>query len=253
MITTLILTALATILRGIALLFSFENGYFISSPLTVLQAIFMIATFLFLLLAPLFVERESPSPQKSASTSVLVATGCMTLLFLLNFINACTIPAKLTVPGFLMALAFLSFLVAIVYFAIRFFKQTLSDTLYTLLGFGVILALAALICLTYFDTNTSMNAPQKVNTHLALLSLMFFMLYELRRAAGIGRPRVHMASAATAFFLSFNTAVTNILGFLAKKHTNSLFFVTDLLLLGFAVYIGAIMASTAFSVTQDKT
>jgi hypothetical protein len=114
-----------------------------------------------------------------------------------------------------------------------------------LCGYGVILAFALLLCFTYFDQFTPMNAPHKISLHLSLLSLMIYLFYDLRTLADEAMPRAAAVSSAIAFTLSLSTGVSNMIAFAAGKYHSAPYLAQDLLLVALAIYIGTHSAATA--------
>jgi len=242
------LTLLCALLRSVALLTAFDvhPGYFRTAPITVIYYVVMALALLCAASLPLWIKKEAlPTAAPAPTLPGLCGAGIVALLFLVNFIEACFSGGDSKLPAGLWIFGLLALLVATVYFALRFLaeKPPLSATL--LCGYGTILAAALLLCFTYFDPFTPMNAPHKMSLHLSLLSVMVYLFYDLRTLAGEGMPRAATASAGVAFLLALTTGSSKLLAFVAGTYHSVPYLVQDLLLLGLAVYIGATGAARA--------
>lgn len=240
-----ILTLIATILRTLSLALCLDpaSGYFeAGAALPTCYRILSVLSALAFILFPLLALKDRVSQRRAEMTRVsLCASLLCAILFFLNFIMACTgRSALLPVPLWLFGLLFL--LGGAVYFILQGLKSRVRDiTTGTVTVFGClcILGVACLISFTYFDIATPMNAPHKTELHLALLSLMLYLLYELRDVAGIPRPRALTASTALAFFFSVAVGASDLVAYCLGIYADPSYLIQDLLLVGFAFYIGA--------------
>lgn len=232
---------IAALLRSLAIALAFKGNYFTDSPLAITQTVVTVVFAAALVLLPLTVAKPSVTPcapKKHAPFTKLTAALAALCLFLC-FISSCVAVSTLTLPVLLPLIAFPSLLAGIVYFVLHFFEKSVSLTAKTVFGSILLLAFAVLICFTYFDIGTQMNAPHKVSQHLALLSMMLWLLYDMRAAANAPRPRAQAALTPLTLYLCLTNGISNIVGYIAGKYTSSLFFATDLLLLVFALFIVA--------------
>ena len=242
LIITIAAALTSALLRSLALCFSFEGNYFTNAPLSILQKVFTVVALAALILLPLIATWRAPvlatEPKDHAPFTKLGAALAAISLFLC-FISACTANSSLSLPVMIIAIAFPSLLGGIVYFILHFLRGSTSATVRVAFGSVLLLALAALVCLTYFDIGTQMNAPHKISQHVALLSVMLWLLYDMRAAAGSPRPRMQAALTPAAIFLCLSYGVSNMIGYIAGKYTSSLFLATDLFLLVLVPYMVA--------------
>lgn len=242
--TVLTLTAalICAILRSLAVCLAFEGNYFTSAPLATVQTVVTIVSFAAIVILPLVFSRHTPIKAAEPNDHTLYTKICAALVacsLFLCFISACMATSKLELSVIIPLIAFPSLLAGIVYFVLHFLGKSTSVTVRTVFGSILLLAFGALICLTYFDIGTQMNAPHKTSQHLALLAVMLWLLYDMRAAAGAPRPRMQATVTPCALFFCFVNGSSNIIGYVAGKFTSPLFFATDLLLLVLVPYIAA--------------
>ena len=89
---------------------------------------------------------------------------------------------------------------------------------------------------TYFDRYTQMNAPHKLSLHLCALAIMFAMLYEERALLSRPMPRARAAATAIAASLCTIYALSNAIAFLGGVYDDLIYFLFDLVTLGFAAW-----------------
>jgi hypothetical protein len=153
----------------------------------------------------------------------------------------------------LSVLALLLLLVSAAYFGLQFLAQTPPPKTLLLCGYGVILAAALLLSITYFDLYTPMNAPHKVSLHVALLSVMLYLIFDLRNLIGAPRPRGLGVCAAICFFFCTATGVSNAIAFLGGVYDDVMYFLFDLVTLGFAAYFTTKCLRLAVPPIPEKT
>lgn len=238
------LTLLAFLLRTLALFLAFdaEIGYFttnIASRRSLVYLLYVIETFgAAAAFAPLFSLRRGELPTDRAPLSKVgsVGAGLCALLFAAAAVFLLTKVSSLPCPALLTVLAAICLAVGAAYFVLQFLGKADKAPAY---GFGVIFASALLLSITYFDRYTPMNAPHKVALHLCLLSVMLFMLYELRALIGRPMPRALLVTSAICFFLCTVIGASDLIAFAARIYTDPLYFVIDLLVTGLALYVGS--------------
>lgn len=231
------MTLLTLILRTLALFLSMdpEVGYFADGALSVLLTVIEVASLAACLALPLLVKAgELPRGRAPLSLSGLIGTGVSALLFAATAIYLLVRIDYIPAPVVLCLLAALCLLAGATYFVFEFLGKGKPA-----LGFGVILAVALLLSITYFDRYTPMNAPHKTALHLCLLSIMLFMLYEVRAAIGRDLPRALSVTSAIAFLFCATVGVSDLIAFIAGIYTDPLYLMGDLLVLGFAIYVAA--------------
>lgn len=247
-------TLTTAILRSAALLFAFDReiGYFATnSPfLSLIYVMVGICPILAFSLA-FYIPRDTLAQGRNTlSTAALASSGVTALTALAVSITLIAHIATLKAPAPLTLLAFLLFFVASGYFFLSFLTQK-QNAMQLPLGYAVILAAALLLAVTYFDLNTPMNAPRKISVHLCLLSVMLYMLYELRVLINRPLPRVKVAVSGITFFICGSMGLSNAVGFIAGAHDNVLYLVCDLFSLAFAFYVATRTLSTQIIAPQQ--
>lgn len=242
------LTLICALLRTVALFTAFDThpGYFRIAPVTIFFYVVMAAALLLCISLPLFIKKDTlPSAAPAPTLPGLCSAGICALLFLVNFMEACLAQATLKLSTGLWLVGLLSLLVAAAYFVLRFLAEKPPVQITLLCGYGAILSFALLLCFTYFDQFTPMNAPHKMGLHLSLLAAMVYLLYDLRTLAGEAMPRAAAISSGVAFVFTATVGISNLIGFLADVYHSVPYLVQDLLLIGLAIYIGTHSAATA--------
>lgn len=236
------MAAIVTVLRALALTLSLDpaSGYFTANaPLPLCYRILTCLTFLGCILVPwLGLKGRVPNERAKPSVYSRCGAGLCALLLFLNFIAACMQTSTL-LPTLVWLIGLLALLAATVYFTLQAAGFRVSSSTVAVLGSLAILAVACLIAFTYFDATTPMNAPHKTELHVAFLAVMLYLLYELRAAVGIPLPRALTACTALAFFLSTTVGFSDLVATVAGIYTDQTYFAQDLLLIVFAVYVGA--------------
>lgn len=250
------LALLTAILRALSLTLAFDpaSGYFTHGALPVVYRIVAILSLTALAAFPLIAFRGKLAAKRAPLSRVGEGGAALSAIFLFtNFICGCTIKSE-TLPALLWLVGLLSLLAAIIYFIVQtpFVKASINTT--AVLGSLTILSLACLIAFTYFDVTTPMNAPHKLDQHVALLAVILYLLYELRAKVEIGRPLLLATFSGVAFFLTVSVGLSDTVAYLAGAFTSPLYLAEDLLLLALAVYIGAraMADATLFKNTDRK-
>ena len=237
------LTLAVAVLRSVALAKSFdvEIGYFAENAalptlIYIMEAFCLFSVFSLFFLLPKGALESTPHP---ITTPGLVGAALSALSLLALAIVLITQIKLLHAPAALTVLAFLLLLVGAVYFGLSFMAKNAPASISLMLGYTVILGIAFLLAITYFDLGTQMNAPRKTSLHVCLLSVMLYMLYELRTLIGRPLPRVHLIAAAIAFFCCGSLGLSNAVGFLIGSYDSILYLLADLFAVSFAIYAGA--------------
>lgn len=245
------LTLIALLLRTLALLLAFDidigyfSGGFLVYALYVIEALAIVGSFSLLF----FIRRgELPAKRAPLSKAGFVSTALCALVFAVAAVFLLTQVNALPCPVIFTTLAAICAGLGAAYFILLFLGKTANAPL---LGYGVILAAALLLSVTYFDRYTQMNAPHKVGLHLCLLSIMVFMLYELRTLIDRALPRALSVTSAICFFFCAVVGVSDIIAFIAGVYTDFLYFIIDLLATGFALYIGSRTVRDLMQITHD--
>ncbi len=246
------LSLAALILRtlSVCLYLDADIGYFQSGRGTVITVYVLEALAALSCLAlPFLIKRESAPRIPTLSMAGLVGTGSSALLLMVNAIYLLLRLKHLPAPFLLVLLcAFLS-AVGAGYFATQFRGGSDSTVPCT---YGMILACACMVALTYFDRYTQMNAPHKLSLHLALLAVMLATLFDLRARLGKDYPRARIATEALAFFFCLTVGLSNTVGFLTGAYRDLTYLFQDLLCLALALYYGARVFDVAMHSTSES-
>lgn len=236
-----LLTLITAILRTLSLTLTFDraSGYFAAGALPALLRVVEGCSLFALVLFPVLALRGHISSKRATrSPFITCGAGLCALLFFLNFICGCTLQSTM-LPTLLWAIGLLAILLGVVYFILQTPLIKAGAGTHAVLGSLTIVAFACLIAFTYFDISTPMNAPHKIDLHMALLATMLYFLYELRAKADISRPLALTVCGAIAFFLTAAIGLSDTVAYLAGALTDPVYFAQDLLLLALAIYIGA--------------
>ena len=237
------LTLIALLFRTLALFLAFDididyfsadaPGGFLVHSLYGIEALALVGSFSLLF----FIRKgELPAERAALSKASLIGAGFCALAFAAVAVFLLTQLSALPCPAIFTVLAAICSGFGAAYFALQFFGKPGNAPL---LGYGVILAATLLLSVTYFDRYTQMNAPHKVGLHLCLLSIMIFMLYELRTLIDRSLPRALSITSAICFFFGAVVGVSDIVAFIGGVYTDLLYFMIDLLVTGLALYVGS--------------
>ena len=247
-------TLAVAILRTVPLFVAFDReiGYFASgsAPVTILyilEGLALLAAFVL----PFLVKRDTlPVTRTPLTRAAVVSAGLAALASLaaivLIFVHLASLsePALAIVPISVLGAIFL--IITAAFFILQFLAEAPPPHTLALCGYGVILAAVCLLSLTYFDLTVQMNAPHKISLHLALLSIMFCMLFDVRTLLGIARPRAHGVVSAICCFLCITTGLSNCIAFIGDIYTDLLSLGADLFVLIFGIFTGIRLAETAW-------
>lgn len=236
---TLALTVLRTLALTTAL--DVDIGYFregspLVTALYIMEGIFLLAAFSL----PFFIGRDTlPAARRPASLFTLISTGIAALGAAVMIAILIAHIRILSAPPLLTVLALLLLLGAAVFFGLQFLSENPPPRLLLPAGYGAILSAALLLSITYFDLYTQMNAPHKVSIHVALLSVMLYLLFDLRPLIGAARPRGHAVLSAICFLFSAGFGISNAIAFLAGAYGDVFMLGIDLYLVAFSLYVAA--------------
>jgi len=233
------LTLLNLFLYIFALLFSFdaEIGYFKSGAfLPSFATALLVLSCVGLLVLPFLLTKElTPAPTvKTPLGHGGAAAAALSAFSLLLALPRVFSPAFGATVIYYLAIFLL--VPAIAFFLLPARPVLASPR--ALCGYAAVLGAACLLSLTYFDSFTPMNAPHKVLLHCALLSVMLYLVYEIRAILGCPMPRMHLATSAVAFLLCTVAGVSHVIAFFADVFTHAGYFYMDLYCFGLALYIG---------------
>jgi hypothetical protein len=204
--SSLILSLIAALLFTAAYFISFDSyiGYFSTSA--ILPGIAMSVTLLTLawifsslLIIPKNSVRTDAVPYGKGSkfTSAVCFAGFV-IYTLYRLIFSRTIA---TVPGLLTFFCIIAGALASIYFLMTALnKGSASARVYA--GFAPEFWAALSMTEAYLNKNIAMNNPFKIAQMMAMLSLMLFMIYELRFLLGRAMPRLFLAFALAGVLVS---------------------------------------------------
>ena len=173
----------AVLLRTVCLFYFYdmEIGYHSEGFVTSLYKVFCLLSALFFASAVVFVKRNTATPDgKTSGFSVKLGSAAAMLAFAAYFSILVFSADMVSTSGALDLLSKITALMGIVYFAIAVFAPDTNKNIRALLGFGVIIWCIYVLGVTYFDIFVQLNSPDKVTLHLALISMMVFIVCELR-------------------------------------------------------------------------
>lgn len=238
---TLAVALALSVLRTLSLCLCFDTdiGYFrtgdaLPRVLYIAEALAALAAF-----CPLLLIKQDTLPRELLAPSLASLSGagiCGLFAIVLGGVLFSRVNILSPVP---VVFAALLLFVGSAYFFLHFLDSKKRGTAPVWCGYALILAALLLLCATYFDRYTPMNAPQKVSAHLALLSVMLYMLYELRFQVGREQPRAFAVVAALSFLACGVTGVSGVIGFFVGAGGDLLYLFIDLFALFFAFYVGA--------------
>lgn len=251
-----VLAVVACILRTLSLFLAFDSdpGYFRSGALLPILYYALAAVSILWFFSFLFrVRKNTPVPEYPAPEAPLlcgraVCAAAFAATAVLLILTAKSQAAPTVIPF----LSGLFLLAGCAYFLLPIFGKA-DGTAPLLCGYAVIFGAVLLLCTTYFDRYTPMNAPHKVGGHLALLSLMLAMLMELRTKIGRRAPRIAAVLHMTAFFLCFTVGLSGLIAFAGGVYDDLTYLLADFLLFAFALYLAAKNAGVFFPAPTAQT
>lgn len=177
------LTVISILLRTCNFLFVFDTNvdYFDRSPLHIAYVTLSILTIAWLLSSLIFIPRYSFSTKVAPKTSFLsrvtgIACAAVTAVSFMFFRENMLYYANHA--GLYNLLAIFS-LLSTIYFAFQFINDV-PPSFIALAEYVVIVWLGMMLCATYLNLYVAMNSPFKITIHLALLSMMLYLIEDAR-------------------------------------------------------------------------
>lgn len=233
---TLILSLIAIVLRTVCLFASYDayigyykEGFFPS----VLKAFLFISALYFVSAYFTVKDNVCCSNGRENNVALGIAGLVAAMAFSYSFGSAM---ADLHTDSvwYIMVFAVISILSA-AYFMLKLFNPK-SNTTHALMGFAVIIYCLFVVIVTYFDIFELLNGPNKIMTHLALLSVALFMLAEIRAYADKIKKGYYVATLCTATFFSGACSVPALIFHFASEFKNS-YYVFHIVIAGVFVYM----------------
>lgn len=240
---TAALTLVATVLRSVALITSFDAavGYFdasiFSTLLYIVIALAVVSAFGYALYAQARSKKEQsplPTPDVTHRTVAARIAGAAVVLVLLA-LSALELPAILIGQrSILSVLRLVAPICAIPYFVLTPSRRT---------GwFGVFTHVVCILCLVteYFDRYVVSNSPLKLSHQIAFVMAMLYLLTELFDLVGQPQPIRVRYLAPLAFFFTVTNGVSLIVAVAVREPILSIeYLLRAMFLLTLGLYIAA--------------
>ena len=113
-------------------------------------------------------------------------------------------------------------LAAISYFVISALSIKRTSLRRADLGLLVLIFMCAYVTYIFFDTETALNAPIKINYQVAFLSTMVFFLYETRLSLGREKWRAYVAFGFIASLTTAYAAIPSLISYLVSGKCGAL-------------------------------
>lgn len=252
-VSLLALTLISTVLRTLALLAFFDSdvGYFrADTALLPILYVLEVSAVCLCIVFPFLIIKEFSAP-KHVCALEFIGTAFCALAFALAALFLLFFRARVPAPTILVLLAVVFSVLAALHFALRL-RDTDSGTL-AWFGYGVILAAAMILAITYFDRYTPMNAPHKISQHVCMLAAMGAILMEQRELLDRSLPRVRIATLLASFFLCTTVGISNVVAFVFGELSSVLYLFFDLIILAFAAYFGGKCLKILFPHTATES
>lgn len=193
------LTLVGIVLRTVNMFLFFDydiNYYFADAALPKITAAFFVLATVYLI-AVCVGASEPPFSADGAERGVAIKLSgfLCSLGFVLTASSTLDVVSVIPSPV-LTTLLYIS----AVYFLLSLMRETRGAQALT--SVAVVLSLASLMAITYFDAFIQMNSPLKVHFHLAMLSSMIFITAEARAMIGMIKRKFYLFSLSIAVFFT---------------------------------------------------
>lgn len=203
----LISTAIVTAIYALSFIFAFDTpiAYFsTNSPLPNISKYLLLCIIAWTLSIFVFIPKNSLTQnQPSISLASKIASGLAATSFLFCAISKLLSPPLSTLSIIVTVLSFLSS----AYFICNVIAPS-QNNLRAVLGISVILWATASMSEAYINRFVTMNNPVKILLMLSMMSIMFFMLYEIKYSVSKPMPRAYAASILISICISCTFAVS---------------------------------------------
>ncbi len=255
--TTVALTAIAVALRTFCLAFFYDYlsegvGYYTNSALPkILYAVCVLSVIFFAVVAFISKKGLVCFDSKEENAPLKIVSACVMFGFLSFFVGMINSTEFVNVSVVLDLLIKISSLMAIIYFAMNIFGSESVRPAQVVLGFGIIVWLVSILAITYFNIYVPMNSPDKTHLHLALISLMLFLVCEFRRfLVKINKP-IYIFSLFAAVFFSGLETVPSIIKYFALGMADYDYLNYDIVILMLFLYTAVRLVSFALCEVAD--
>ncbi len=138
------------------------------------------------------------------------------------------------------------------FFALNSFLYGKRREMQAFLGFGIIVWGVCIVLSTYFDASTPLNGPEKIDLHLALASILFFILNELRTLVGQMKKGLYISSVTLAIFFGFAYSLPSIIYSVSRVGSGNGVFSWDIVILAFSAYCACRLVSIVFFASRPN-
>ncbi len=260
-----VLTLVGMILRSASLIMCYDRdiGYYVRSAflpdafhaVCVIAALLALSAFFLLPKGDIY-ERKLNTTLASRLGAVfaLCGTAVYMMLSLIGKTGDSIIYSSSAsgTGSFIEALSVIFAFLAIIYFAVVIAGKGDKGEAPVYFGYGVILFVLMVLAKTYFDFFTTMNSPNKLLLQISFMSIMLYMLFELRFGIEKAMPKGYIASALAAVFFTFVTSVPGIIMYFLGIFTRKDYLACHFAVLGFCVYIVVRFASYAMALSKTE-
>ena len=239
-ISALTLTVIVTLLRVIGFVFFFEEdlGYFAISPLNTIATVLCVLTVLWILTAIIFIPKYSfPLKTKPAPNNYtrIAALFCGMIVAGSFFFFRQSMYYYMAQAKSYQILSIFTLLAA-VYFLLHALGHQ-NETHIALASYAVILWAAILMSVSYLNLYVAMNSPLKLTLHIALLSIMLFLMEEARLLTDHNFRILYHAASLIAILTCSISSIPVLIAHLANSFWDVDYLLYSILMLGFLVYI----------------
>ncbi len=198
---SLALTFIAIVLRCICLVFFYDAGigYYNEGILPSMLGALCFVSALFFASAIFKVGDDTKCSDGKEQGTLIKVVSCVAAIAFLPFV---LFGISFENNILLSAVTLLAVVASIVYFLANIFFPKAGSEPQALCGFGVVAFAIITIVVTNFDYYELLNGPNKINLHLALLSVMLFVLAEIRAFAGVMRKGYYIFTLTAATFFT---------------------------------------------------
>ena len=243
-----IATVVAVVLRTVILFcfYDIEIGYHSEGFVTSFFEIFCVLSVLFFVSSIFAVKRDTPTADGNGrGLFVKLGSAAAFLSFAAYFSMSVFSTTLVASSAAFDLLSKITALMGIVYFAIGVFAPNTNKNIRGLLGFGVIIWCIYALAITYFDIYVQLNSPDKILLHLALISIMIFIVSELRCFVLQMKKGFYLFSACAAtFFCSLSSIPSFLFGYSIGEMNK--YYIYDIVIFAIGIYSLGRLVSFSF-------
>ena len=239
--SAILLITAAILLRAVNFIFIFDTAvdYFNPHPLHYLYLTLCVLSVIWFLTAPIVIPKYAFPIRvtfPASRASHIAAWACVGLTVAAFFFfreSMLYYPASAVIYN---QLAIFS-LFSIIYFALHAIGNPAKE-INALSAYLVIIWICLMLSVTYIDLFVAMNSPFKITLHMALMSMLLFVLEDARRQTSNRHFRIMYLSAALIAALHCGVASFPVLlAFALKKYFVIDYFFYAMLMAGFFFFI----------------